>query len=245
MKKLQIVLVVFMSILCLIGCTQTSATPVSLSSLVTPGIATTSSGGTGGDVKVTKITVAATIAAELLIASGGWIFALFQQKANRKEKKREEQRVQKQKKIDRVNAYLDAYGELAELYRLFVRYEKHPTTDEEGNRAVEKQVLKPEYRFESAIGTLRETDIKGAIAQKIVAIRLQSGEVGDIIFEFDPTEEMNKRLGILYYTTVEAIEFWIEQKSPENMMKALQDSAVIRRKFRSDFSKAANEISEK
>ena len=184
----------------------------------------------------------------VVIAFGGWAFAWLQARSNREEKKREEQSNQKRRKVEKVHAYLNAYGELVELYRLFTRRKESYLarnengefiTDESGNFVKkEEHILEPEPRFELAIELLQGTDIRSAIAQKIVEIRLMSGEVGDIISELDdPTGAMNSQLSMLHYKTTSAIEFWIKHKAFEEMATVLKEATAVRREFRSNLEK--------
>ncbi len=200
------------------------------------------------DIVETVVTVVIAFggwAFALVIALGNCAFAWLQGQANRKEKQREEESDRKRRRIEKVHAYLNAYGELVELYRLFARKESHLVrnengefiTDASGSFVKEEHILEPEPRFELAIELLQGTDIRSAIAQKIVAIRLMNGEVGDIISELDPTGAMNSQLSVLHYKTTSAIEFWIKHKAFEEMATALKEATAVRREIRSNLEK--------
>ena len=162
-------------------------------------------------------------------AVGGWVVVGIQAWARHREKQREE----KQRKIDRVDTFLNAYGELCELYRLFAREGGHIEWSENGDLIRrEGYSAEPEPRFARAMEALEETHIEGAIAQKIVQIRLKSAEVGDIVSELDPTGTMGKQLSALYFKTIHAIEFWIEHKDAIRLLDALEEATKVRREFR-------------
>jgi hypothetical protein len=166
-------------------------------------------------------------------AVGGWVVAGFQAWSKHREKQREK----KQRKIDKVDALLNMYGELCQLYGLFAREGGHIVWSENGEFVGrEGYSAQPEPRFARAIAALEQTDIEGVIAQKILQIRLMSAEVGDIISELDPTGTMGEQLSVLYYKTTQAIEFWIEHKDTLQLVDALQEATRTRRELRSNLN---------
>ena len=176
-----------------------------------------------------------------IIALFGWIFAWLQSLSHRRQKIREERNTILRRKIETVLDYLNDFGELVSLYRYFARYSGHLEkdehgnliADEEGNFIVSESLMDPEPRFEAAIMSLENSDIKGAIALQIVRIRKNSSEVSDLSFEFDPTGGLNKDLGHLYVKSVNHIEQLIKYKNYKQVGAALNEADEARRKIRS------------
>jgi len=81
-----------------------------------------------------------------------------------------------------------------------------------------------------------ETDIRSAIAQSIVKARRIQGEVSDIASELDPSGELNKKIGLLQWTTISLSESYLEQKSFEGFAANLKKATEIRREIRATLS---------
>jgi len=150
------------------------------------------------------------------------------ERARRRQQRREE-------KVNKVNEQLKRFAELAELYAFFARKEVRSESDKirRGEDEIEfiardERVLEPEPRFEQAIEALTGSDFKGAIAQKIVEIHLNSGEATDIARELDSSGELYKKFQKLYWQTVKSIEFWIKHKDYEQMVSSLQEARRTR-----------------
>ncbi len=153
-----------------------------------------------------------------------------------------------EQKVSKVLEYLKEFGELANLYR-FYGHVSHRVVRNEGGQferdsngkfLIESRVLEPEPRLEKALETLKEADLNGAIAQKIAAIRLMSGEASDIVSELDPSGGLNKELGVLYWKTVDLIESAIEHKSFEQLVNALNEADEVRLNLRIKIQKYLN-----
>jgi hypothetical protein len=146
-----------------------------------------------------------------------------------------------EEKVNKVVGYLNEFGELANLYRFFCHSESHLARGEDGELVkdgagrfvVREDSLEPEPRFERAIEALRDANVDSVIAQKIVRIRLMSGEVFDIVQELDPTGNLKKRLGELYQQTIAAVEYWKKDGNLKQMAIALKEADQERGEIRS------------
>jgi len=180
----------------------------------------------------------------LFLAAGGWVFAEYRERVAKKKDEDKEVRTRKQQKISKVEEYLNALAEIQELYRFFARKEESIKRDETGAFVVDKsgapvieeRILEPEERLERAYGALGETDIRSAIAQSIVKARRIQGEVSDIASELDPSGELNKKIGLLQWTTISLSESYLEQKSFEGFAANLKKATEIRREIRATLS---------
>jgi uncharacterized small protein (DUF1192 family) len=180
----------------------------------------------------------------LIVAAGGWFFALYRDWVAKKEDEDKEARSLKQQKIDKVEEYLNALAEIQELYRFFARKEENIERDENGAfvvdgsgaAVIEERILEPEERFEFAIQALEKTDIRSAIAQSVVKARRTQGEVSDIALELDPSGELNKRIGILQWRTISLLESHLQRKSFDGFVTSLKEATVVRREIRSMLS---------
>ena len=169
----------------------------------------------------------------LLIAVGGWLSGWWQRRAAGEAS-------QKQRKLDKVSAYIDAYADLVGLYRFYARRRDYMVPDGNdgfqkdaaGNYVVEREVAQPEERFEAAINSLEGSDLGSAIAQKIVQIRRMHGEIGDILDGIDPSGDLNRQLATLHHETTRSTEFWIKHQDFEEMVRALENATRLRREFR-------------
>ena len=176
----------------------------------------------------------------LIIAAGGWIFALVQRHLHRKDKQRDTRQNRRQQMVDKVIAHVNRYGELCALYNFLARMSSHLVKDEAGQFVKDadgkyvKQVsmLEPEPRFEKAMEDLHQSDIKSAIAQKIVEIKLKSSEIFDILTVLDQTGSIKKELGELHYKAIRGIEFWIEHKDFKLYCDSLREAKEARQSLR-------------
>jgi hypothetical protein len=180
----------------------------------------------------------------LIVASAGWIFAWVRDRTVRREERQleavERARSEVAAKVDVVKAYVEAFSDLAALYRLRARREQSLlrdangrfVTDESGKPVVETHAFEPEQRFESVIESRLGTDLDGAIALKIFETKQQSERVHDIAFELDPTKELSKQLATLAHVTVHTVEFWIEADGFDEMVQSIHEAQEIRRQIR-------------
>ena len=176
----------------------------------------------------------------LLVAAGGWCFAAYKEKSAREEKKKQRETEQRDNKIEKIKEYLDALSELQGLYSFLARKEEYLLTEngsylltESGNRIVmEETQLEPEPRFEDAIRALEKTDIKGAIAQKTVQIRIMSGVVLDVACELDSSQELRRQLVVVTEKTTSGIDFFVDHRSFDGLREALKDATKARRDLR-------------
>ena len=181
----------------------------------------------------------------LFIAAGGWIFALIQRYLHRKDKQRDYRQNRKQQMVEKVVAHVNRYGELSALYNFLARMSSHLVKDEagqfvkdaDGKYVKHVNMLEPEPRFEKAMEDLQQSDIKSAIAQKIVEIRLKSSEVFDILTVLDQTGYLKKELVELHYKSTRGIEFWIEHKDFKLYCDSLREAKEARQLLRQKIEK--------
>jgi hypothetical protein len=180
----------------------------------------------------------------LVIAFGGWIVAIFatvyQIKQSRDQKNWESVFEIEREKLRRIHEHLDAYSELLEIYRMYARQTEHLvndaaetfSVDEHGQYIVEKTNLEPEERFEMALRGMTETDLRGAIAQKIVSIRLNNGKIGDLLTEIDQSDALTIKMGKLFIRTVNESESAIASNDFLEVVNALNEADRMRTEMR-------------
>lgn len=152
-----------------------------------------------------------------------------------------------EQKVEKIITHLNGFGELTELFRFhaFVSStmvkddEGNFLKDEKGNYLVESIILEPEPEYREAIKALKETDLSGAIAQKIATLRLQSAEVMDLCKEIDPSGNLNKEMRDLFVKAVLRPSDILKHKhlnSPDQnfryMYEALNEADDTRSKLR-------------
>jgi hypothetical protein len=188
----------------------------------------------------------------LLIALGGWIFAWVQMRSNREENRAVEKRAQRQKKLDKIFDHLDTYAELVSLYRLYAsggsRIKKDKAgefiRDKDDKPVVEAYMNEPEPRFDEALLAMQKADIKGAITQRTVTLRLSNGEVSDILVEFESDGNLVKKLGMLYYKTVDGIEKAIDGGDILKLVAAIDEANKHRQALRQELLKIETSLYE-
>lgn len=159
-------------------------------------------------------------------------------------------RLEKKEKAEKIGSFLADYAELTELFRFFARREGWIVQDEEGDFVkdeagryiTEERNLVPKERYDSAMQALQGTDLKGAVAQKVVNIRLKSGEMFDLADQLDPSKNLRSKLGDLHLWTVSSLELRLEQEEAQGedydaLVDALQRAVQTRREARAELRK--------
>ena len=152
-----------------------------------------------------------------------------------------------EERINKLLVFINAYGELTELFRFFAFYSGKVKIDESGEFArdehgkfvVERKILEPEPRFEEALKSLKGADINSLIAQKIASLRLSAAEIHDIANEIDSSGKLREGFVKLYTTTVWSIELILRDRNEGNidtkftqMVDALKNADEYRRELR-------------
>ena len=155
--------------------------------------------------------------------------------------------VKTEERVNKLLAFINAYGELTELFRFFAFYTTKMVKDEsgefkkdeQGKFVVERKILEPEPRFEEALKALKGADINSLIAQKIASLRLSAAEIHDISNELDPSGKLKEGFVKLYTTTIWSIELIIQDRNKGNlntkftaMVDALKNADEYRRELR-------------
>ncbi len=156
----------------------------------------------------------ATLVITVFIALGGWIFAWLQIRENHRIRLLDNDQEIRQKKIDRVLAYLDEIADLAYLYRILANYSERLVTDADGNPIpddtgafqVNKKSIYPDDRLEEALKEMEGTDTRNYIKLQAFRIHRRQGEIGDLLVDLDPSKETRSHLSELYLAAVQRLE---------------------------------------
>lgn len=158
-----------------------------------------------------------TLAVTILIALGGWVFAWLQIRQNHRIHLFDHEREIRQKKIDRILAYLDEIADLTSLYRILANYSEwlvtdaagNPILDDSGDFMVARKSIYPDDRLEEALIEIEGKDTRNYIKLQAFRIHRRLGEIGDLLVDLDPSNETRSELNLLYLDATR----WLEQAS--------------------------------
>jgi hypothetical protein len=112
------------------------------------------------------------------------------------------------------------FGELVQLYRFLANLSREVQQNEEGviirddvgKPVIETKVFSIDPELESALSAMKGSDLRGAIAQQIVRIRLSSSDAIDLSLHLDPGGGIRQQLDTLWADCVFALESVLRRK---------------------------------
>lgn len=146
----------------------------------------------------------------------------------------------REERVEAIVAWINQLGYIESLYRLWARERKWLERDDEGKLnldsegqpIIRQKALQISEQDVQALISLLETDSPEQVLQhRILELRLEQTQASDAAALIDKSGELNRKLGKLYWTTVDGLDFWRRQKDFQNFRHAMKDSTEQRRKI--------------
>lgn len=171
-----------------------------------------------------------------VVALLGWLFAAYQTRENRRIQQQDHQRQLREKKVERILAYLEEVADLTYLYRMLANAtdrlitdaEGRPLLDESGNYQVDKRSLFPDADFDAALKELEGKDTRNYIHLQALQIHRRQGEIGDLISDLDPSGQTRTEFGRLYLATVQRLSRLSDGEDFWAFVEALEEADSLR-----------------
>lgn len=173
----------------------------------------------------------------IFVTVGGWIVAFVVSWVTWKREEGRKRHDERSQKLDRIQAHLDEFAKLENLYELVSRQSFRLKRDEHGEveRDSDGKLIVVHRTFESnpillkGLQLSEHTDVHGAIALKALQIHLNMSAISDILFQFEPSGKLKEEFDQLYVILINDASNAVEEGLFERLIDSLRIASLERR----------------